>query len=66
MPGTQKLSWQVGYLWTSLQKGMTQVQQENWNPAYSAFEQYLAAAPAAEDRERVETWMQKIKEQTKQ
>lgn len=44
---------------------MTQVQQENWAPAYSAFEQYLAAAPVAEDRERVESWMHKIKEQMK-
>lgn len=46
--------------------GMTQVQQSEWMPAYDAFERYLAAAPNADDKERVETWLTKIKEQIKQ
>lgn len=46
--------------------GVTQVQQDDWMLAYDAFERYLAAAPDADDRERVETWLTKIKEQIKQ
>ncbi len=42
---------------------MTHVQQNQWEHAYDAFERYLASAPDAADRVRVENWMQKIKEQ---
>lgn len=38
------------------------VEQDNWEVAYDAFERYLAAAPDAKDRERVENWLHTIQE----
>ncbi len=45
---------------------ITYVQESDWEQAYDAFERYLAAAPDAADRLRVENWMDAIREQLSQ
>ncbi|MCK5861760.1 MAG: tetratricopeptide repeat protein [Candidatus Hydrogenedentes bacterium] len=41
------------------------VQQNHWEMAYDAFERYLAAAPAAKDRKRINSWLNTIQDHLK-